>query len=88
MSITIRSLDNTHTYNSSVYIVYNLRSVQVGSSLYNQTLYRVRILGRNADKSLIHSHLYSLALDLYFFKLTQPLTVSVKEKGGKPDRKL
>jgi hypothetical protein len=25
--------------------------------------------------------------DFYFFKLTQPLTVSVKEKGGKPDRK-
>jgi hypothetical protein len=23
----------------------------------------------------------------YFFKLTQPLTISVKEKGGKPDRK-
>ncbi len=42
----------------------------------------------------IHSHLYSFALDLYFFKLTQPLTGStvhllymVKEKGGKPDRK-
>jgi hypothetical protein len=38
----------------------------------------------------IHSRLYSF----YFFKLTQPLTVSrvqflyiVKEKGGKPDRK-
>ncbi len=25
---------------------------------------------------------------LHFFKLTQPLTVSVKVKGGKPDRKL
>jgi hypothetical protein len=24
---------------------------------------------------------------LYFFKLTQPLTVSVKEKGRKPDGK-
>jgi hypothetical protein len=43
----------------------------------------------------IHSHLYSFASDLYFFKLTQPLSVStvqmvlytVKEKGGKPDRK-
>jgi hypothetical protein len=41
----------------------------------------------------IHSHLYSFALgDFYFFKLTQPLTVStvqllhtVKENGGKPD---
>ncbi len=29
----------------------------------------------------------ALSWDLYFFKLTQPLTVSVKEKGGKPDRK-
>ncbi len=36
----------------------------------------------------------ALHLDLYFFKLTQPLTISpvqlqrtVKEKGGKPDRK-
>jgi hypothetical protein len=36
---------------------------------------------------VIHSHLYSFAWDLYFFKLTQPLTVSVKEKGGKLDRK-
>jgi hypothetical protein len=44
----------------------------------------------------IHSHLYSFNFrsDLHFFKLTQPLTVSivqllytVKEKGGKPDRK-
>ncbi len=25
--------------------------------------------------------------DLYFFKLTQTLTVSVEDKGGKPDRK-
>jgi hypothetical protein len=40
-------------------------------------------------------HLYSFALRFLFFKLTQPLTVSpvqllvtVKEKGGKPDRKL
>jgi hypothetical protein len=29
----------------------------------------------------------ALPLDIYFFKVTQPLTVSVKEKGGKPDRK-
>ncbi len=36
---------------------------------------------------VIHSHLFYFAGDLYFFKLTQPLTVSVKEKGGKPDRK-
>jgi hypothetical protein len=42
----------------------------------------------------IHSHLCSVALGFPFFKLTQPLTVStvlllytVKEKGGKPDRK-
>ncbi len=30
----------------------------------------------------IHNHLYSPAWDFYFFNLTQPLTVSVKEKGG------
>jgi hypothetical protein len=42
----------------------------------------------------IHSHLYSFALRFLFFKLTQPLMISivqllytVKEKGGKPDRK-
>jgi hypothetical protein len=29
----------------------------------------------------------ALPWDFYFIKLTQPLTVSVKEKGGKPDRK-
>jgi hypothetical protein len=26
-----------------------------------------------------------LPIDFYFFKVTQPLTVSVKEKGGKPE---
>jgi hypothetical protein len=39
----------------------------------------------------IHSHLYGFALDFYFFKLTQPLTVSMynaKDKGEKPDSKL
>jgi hypothetical protein len=36
---------------------------------------------------VIHSYLYSFARDFYFCKLTQPLTVSLKEKGGKPDRK-
>ncbi len=35
---------------------------------------------------VIHSHLYSFALYLYFFILTQPLTVSGKEDEGKPDR--
>ncbi len=34
----------------------------------------------------IHSHNYSFALRFYFFKLTQPLIVSVKEKRKKPDR--
>jgi hypothetical protein len=29
----------------------------------------------------------ALSSNFYFFKLSQPLTVSVKEKGGKPDRK-
>jgi hypothetical protein len=36
---------------------------------------------------IIHSRT-GLPWDFYFYKLTQPLTVSVKEKGGKPDRKL
>jgi hypothetical protein len=44
----------------------------------------------------IHSHLYCKALpwEFYFFKLTPPLTVytgqllyTVKEKGGKPNKK-
>jgi hypothetical protein len=29
----------------------------------------------------------ALPWDFYFFKRTQPLTVSVKKKGGKPDRR-
>ncbi len=37
---------------------------------------------------VIHSHLYSFAWDFFFFKLTQPLTVSAKEKGGKPNYKI
>jgi hypothetical protein len=35
---------------------------------------------------VINSHLYSFALR-FLFKLTQPLTVSVKEKGGKTGTK-
>ncbi len=52
-----------------------------------------RILGWNQDKSLkSFLQCYSqsplqLAWDFCIFKLTQPLTVSVKEKGGKPERK-
>ncbi len=47
---------------------------------------------RNPDKSLesfppCYSQFYSFTWDLYFFKLTQPLKASVKEKGGKLDRK-
>ncbi len=34
-----------------------------------------------------HCRLYGCAWDFYFFKITQPLRVSVKEKAGKPDRK-
>ena len=59
----------------------------------NHNSYRCGILRRNSDKSLkSFPPCYSvtstaLPCVFYFFKLTQPLTVSVKEKGGKPDRK-
>ncbi len=33
------------------------------------------------------SLLFTVIHSLYFFKLAQPLTVSEKEKGGKPDIK-
>ncbi len=51
-----------------------------------------RILGRNPDKRKFSSLLFTitstaLPWDFYFFKPTQPLTVSVKEKGVKSDRK-
>ncbi len=43
----------------------------------------------------IHSHLLQLCLDFYFFKLTQPITISsvnllytVPEKVEEPDKKL
>ncbi len=69
--------------------------------VHGTTESRGQILGQNLDKSLkSFPHCYSqvtftaLPSDLYFFKRTQPLTVStvqllytVKEKGGKPDRK-
>ncbi len=42
-----------------------------------------RILGRNPNKSLQSFPPW----DFFYFKLTQPLTVSVKNIGGKPDRK-
>jgi hypothetical protein len=57
-------------------------------SVTNSYMYLLRVF-----LLAIHSHLQIFALDLYFFTLTQPLTVStvellytVKEKGGKPDR--
>jgi hypothetical protein len=57
----------------------------------NHNSYRCGILGRNPDK-ILKSFLpcYSVTSTLlpcvfYFFKLTQPLTVSVKEKKGKPE---
>ncbi len=53
-----------------------------------------RILGRNSrQKSYAFSSLLLTVTataspwDFYFFKLTQPFTVSVKETGGKPDRR-
>ncbi len=55
---------------------------------------RGRILGRNPDKNLQNCPCYSqsplptaLPWNFYFFKFTQLLTVSVKEKGGNPHRK-
>jgi hypothetical protein len=35
---------------------------------------------------VIHSHLCSFSLKFLFLQLTQALTVSAKEKGGKPER--
>jgi hypothetical protein len=63
--------------------------------------YRGRILGQNLDKSFksfprcySQSSLQLCSWDFYFFKFTQPLTIStvqvlntLKEKWGKPDRK-
>jgi hypothetical protein len=37
--------------------------------------------------SLLFTVPYSFAGDFFFFKITQPLTVATKEKGGKPDKK-
>jgi hypothetical protein len=39
------------------------------------------------DKINKKSGNFHQTFDFYFFKLTQPLTVSVKGKGGTPDRK-
>ncbi len=88
---------------------YRRHSCCVGDShatahFINYTVLRDRILGRNPDKSLQKSEEFSSLLftvtatalpwDFYFFKLTQPLTVSsvhllytVKEKGGNHNRK-
>jgi hypothetical protein len=55
----------THTNSGSAFIAYNLRSVKLGVPCTIISLYRGRILGRNADKSLlIHSHL-QLCLEIY-----------------------
>ncbi len=57
------------------------------------TVYRGRILEWNPDNSLSSPPCYSqsshnsFSLGFYFVKLTQPLTVSLNDKGGKPDRK-
>ncbi len=55
--------------------------------------YRGRILGQNPAKSLTSfppcysQSTLQLCLRFLFLQITQPLTTSVKEKGGKPDRK-
>jgi hypothetical protein len=65
--------------------VFSVKSKERGK------VYRGRILGRNPDKSksfpFCYSQsplYYSFASRFLFFKITQPLTISVKEKGGKP----
>ncbi len=73
-----------------------LRHFRTSFPLRRQRMYRCRILGRNPDKRLksfppcySQSHHTALPWDLYFFKLTQPRTVTVhcKRKRRKPDRK-
>jgi hypothetical protein len=50
------------------------------------THHRVCVLNFLLKSQIRCTLLYSFAGDLYFFKLTQPLTLSVKKKGEKPDR--
>ncbi len=67
------------------------RLVYAGRHAEAEFLDEIQTKGLRDFLLVIHSHLYStnysFAWDLYFFKSTQPLDVSVKEKGGKPDKK-
>ncbi len=69
-------------------VVYPKQHYQkVVSSCEAEFLEKIRMKVLRVFFLVIHSQLYSFAWDFYFFKLTQPLTVSVKEKGGRPDKK-
>ncbi len=85
------------------YIKYKVRVLDDDLSLFSLYLISFFIPLREDKKSkTTNTSLFSvqrpnswMPWDFYFFKLTQPLTVStvqllytVKEKGGKPDRKL
>jgi hypothetical protein len=102
-SLQIIAFENTCTYNKVLMyfeiFIGVLRLINIISAFLKHEQ-RAEFLEEIQTKVLkvfllaIHSHLYSFPLRFLFFKLTQPLTVStvqllytVKEKGGKPDRK-
>ncbi len=63
--------------------------LRVSLSLPVGPVARGQILERNPDKSLksFPPFIHRFALRFQFLQITQPLTVSVKEKGGKSDIK-
>ncbi len=73
--------------------LYNYENTQSDLPSAEAGKYRGRILGQNPAKSLtIFPPCYSqsplqLCLRFLLLQITQPLTISVKAKGGKPDRK-
>ncbi len=71
--------------------LYNYENTQSDLPSAEAGKYRSRILGRNPAKSRFPPR-YSqsplqVCLRCLFLQITQPLTVSIKEKGGKTDRK-
>ncbi len=79
---------NTYKQKFIYYILYIMHTVQEESILRPNSRTKSRQKSYEFSSLLFTVTSTALPWDLYFFKLTQPRTVSVKEKGGKPDRKL
>ncbi len=78
---------NTYKHEFIYYVLYKMHTVQEESILRPNSWTKSRQKSYEFFSLLFTVTSTALPWDFYFFKLTEPLTASVKEKGGKPDQK-